>query len=568
LLLSSIMYPFQPKSLRMRYLFFAFVAMLSLPLAGKAQQGSTSAPATTPHIGLVSIAPGRFDLFPGTTNSVNLSYDSAFRLAIHIKPGQVLHVASVVTLNRGQDFVTAIKKKNVKHDYTPVTDPDTTFGPVADIDFVAGEFKPGKHYALYITEDIAPDVFTVAGDSGLLQLYYAAISKNDSDSWHLAQKGWSAIRTKQANALGGVASIGPYQPGIDFYKKYVYKIHTQYFDLEGKLDQNRKLLGDPAFALLHASVALITSVYPGNTPVANTSSSCSMSAPCDSTCKCRSLIQGLYAIAQDKDLFTQVLSGVFSLDDVLKSVAEVKPAKNIPDQLTNVSTTLKDVQFLRGCLFGNNAKTQNNKDIEDIVQALYTSLVASFNDLKQLADYKQQIFKLLIKPSPDDGVIYFSGADLEDLNAYIFNFQTRTNLHFTPIFGYAVYKFGPTYDFSPYLGFQVNIEPMNLNTNFADIRYKSIWQRLAFMTAWTLKSVAYPGKRSDFFGNSSSLLTGIGFKFSHFVMINASALWFKDLDPNPYSTRKNIVCVPSLSLSINLSIPTILNGFTSLIPAL
>ncbi|HMG68771.1 MAG TPA: hypothetical protein VK588_13825, partial [Chitinophagaceae bacterium] len=82
------------------------------------------------------------------------------------------------------------------------------------------------------------------------------------------------------------------------------------------------------------------------------------------------------------------------------------------------------------------------------------------------------------------------------------------------------------------------------------------------------RSVSSPGKRTDFFGNSSSLITAFGFKLNHVFMLNYGALWFKEINPNPFITDKKLKATPSLSLSINLAIRDLLNGFTTLIPSL
>jgi hypothetical protein len=136
----------------------------------------------------------------------------------------------------------------------------------------------------------------------------------------------------------------------------------------------------------------------------------------------------------------------------------------------------------------------------------------------------------------------------------------------TPVFGYAFYGFQKGFSgFTPYLGFQVNFQGMNRNDPFNQIKRKTIWQRTCFTTAWTLTSVQEVNKRDDLF-DKSSLITALGYKLSHVMMLNAGVLWFKKENPNVLITDKSVAATPVLSLSLNLEIEKLLNGFTKLIP--
>ncbi|HVM87911.1 MAG TPA: hypothetical protein VMT76_06960 [Puia sp.] len=166
-----------------------------------------------------------------------------------------------------------------------------------------------------------------------------------------------------------------------------------------------------------------------------------------------------------------------------------------------------------------------------------------------------------------------SKIDMYGANSFIIDFQTRTAVHITPVFGYCYYGFGSLFGagmqgFSPYLGFQINFEPLNQNVPFRLINQKHFWQRLCFTTGWTLASIAKAGKRSDFFGNSTSLYTALGLKLSHVFTFNAGALWFRANNPNPVVTDKAIACIPSASLSINFTASQLLGDFVKLIPSL
>jgi hypothetical protein len=160
----------------------------------------------------------------------------------------------------------------------------------------------------------------------------------------------------------------------------------------------------------------------------------------------------------------------------------------------------------------------------------------------------------------------FIDVDITEVDTYIYNFQARNEMAITPVFGYAFYGFQKGFSgFTPYLGFQVNFQGMNRNDPFNQIKRKTIWQRTCFTTAWTLTSVQEVNKRDDLF-DKSSLITALGYKLSHVMMLNAGVLWFKKENPNVLITDKSVAATPVLSLSLNLEIEKLLNGFTKLIP--
>jgi hypothetical protein len=140
-------------------------------------------------------------------------------------------------------------------------------------------------------------------------------------------------------------------------------------------------------------------------------------------------------------------------------------------------------------------------------------------------------------------------------------------MYILPAFGYAIYGFQKNFtNFTPYIALVVSLAPADDKIGFRDLKGKTVWQRLTFITGVTLAPLQEPTKRDDLFKNGSNLIVGFGYKFSHIISINAGALVFKKEDPNPFITTKKVTATPYVSFSLNLKLKTLWDGFTNLIP--
>jgi hypothetical protein len=145
----------------------------------------------------------------------------------------------------------------------------------------------------------------------------------------------------------------------------------------------------------------------------------------------------------------------------------------------------------------------------------------------------------------------------------VLNFQTRADTRIIPDFGLIFYGLDAQNDFvgfTPYLGFRVNLRPINKDIPFSKYPDKTIFHYTSIMMGWSLTSVSEKGKREDLFG-SKSFLTGIGIKlYSHSIMLNAGTLWFHKIDPNPVINTKSIAVAPYVGISVDLKLKDLVGG--------
>jgi hypothetical protein len=564
---------------RIRHLFLSTcLAACLYTTQAQGQGGSTTpAPANPAAKSNPAAAPARIDFYPGSAGSFNLPYDSAFTLGIHYKKGQLMYGATFVEIRGNETVQQAVANPSGRITLKAYLGKDTS-DPVYNVEFrypgkkSAGMIRPARRYALLITHDLISGIYSTSNDNGFLKDMYDYFSSTTNDSaggYTRLEATYNSIKTRNtySDSKGNKFLTMPdFSVVFTYYITSIYPKHKDYFTLLNQINTNTDVQNLVTFADLTAVAGCMTTLYGLIQAKGCSGKAAGGAACCDSICATLSTLQALLFLGANETFFTLLLKGQVSIGDILKNPADIKLASDPSGLQKNLHTTQDALTALQNALFRYGFET-NNHCVDQLVNNLQTYGTQRAASISKLIKLKQDIYNLVVG-TVQGSQVCFSGIDVDAFDTYTFNFQSRTALYLTPVFGYAVYKFGVTYDFSPYLGVQVNFEPLNQNVPFNQIQKKELWQRLSFVTAWTLKSVSYPGKRQDFFAGTSSLITGLGFKLSHVVMINGSALWFKALDPNPYSTQKNIVCVPSLSLSLNLTIKDLLNGFTSLIPSL
>ncbi len=291
------------------------------------------------------------------------------------------------------------------------------------------------------------------------------------------------------------------------------------------------------------------------------------STRCIDTCKVSNLILSLNKInCNNINAFIKGLSGLSNIEQNEKYLKDSKfelRKANIEKSISDLYEVINLVVNFRIQL----SSTQECKNQLNCLDEISNCLNELITELNNSNKRTSEILKL----TSDLKSIYinsrlFIDYDVAGVNTYIYNFQARNEMAITPVFGYAYYGFQTGFSgFTPYLGFQVNFQGVNRDVPFNQIKRKTFWQRTCFTTAWTLTGIQEPNKRYDLF-DKSSLITALGFKFSHIAMLNSGVLWFKKENPNALESSKSIAATPVLSLSLNLEIEKLLNGFTKLIP--
>lgn len=257
----------------------------------------------------------------------------------------------------------------------------------------------------------------------------------------------------------------------------------------------------------------------------------------------------------------KTVTGVVSLNSLF---AETKSKLTEKEKLGNISislTTLKQIKSLFEILILQSRLNDPGNDLqhfEDFIlqltnQQLYLkSIIKEYKVIKDSISSKSYFFE----PSVIGG------------GTVIYDFKTRAKLQITPDFGYVAYGFQKGFtSFTPYLGFHINFRAVDKNIPFKNYPNKTIFHHLSFMTGWTLAGVSRQNKRENFF-SSNSLLSGLGYKLSNAIRLNAGAMWFYKNDPNPLIDNRKIACTIYTGISIDLDIKEFLQDFTSLKPNL
>lgn len=291
------------------------------------------------------------------------------------------------------------------------------------------------------------------------------------------------------------------------------------------------------------------------------------SIKCLDTCKISSLI--LYLNKINCSNITYLLKGNAVLSNLEQTENYIKDGK-YDLRRTNIEKSLSDLYEIRNLIVNFKTQLTTTQECKNQICCLDELSIIIDKLISELINTNKRVSEIKKLTSDQESIFVnsrlFIDHDVAGVNTYIYNFQARNEMAITPVFGYAYYGFQKGFSgFTPYLGFQINFQGLNRNDPFNQIKRKTIWQRTCFTTAWTLTGVQEPNKRYDLFSNSS-LITALGFKFSHVVMLNGGVLWFKKENPNALVTSKSIAAAPVLSLSLNLEIEKLLNGFTKLIP--
>ncbi|GAB3858094.1 hypothetical protein GCM10028822_32840 [Hymenobacter terrigena] len=181
-----------------------------------------------------------------------------------------------------------------------------------------------------------------------------------------------------------------------------------------------------------------------------------------------------------------------------------------------------------------------------------------------------------------------SSIGLSDLHqvggtTVVASFESRTKFSITPDFGLVTTRIGKDggnpYALMPYLGFQVNLRPLNRDIPFWMYKHKPL-HYASIMVGYTQVSIDNGPKKSpgadsvaNFF-NKSTLITGAGFRLGNAVRLTGGLVWYfqyntsnPDVKPIVYD-RRRLQTWPFVGVSVDLSLTTLLNGISEIIPGI
>jgi hypothetical protein len=166
---------------------------------------------------------------------------------------------------------------------------------------------------------------------------------------------------------------------------------------------------------------------------------------------------------------------------------------------------------------------------------------------------------------------------------FVYSFEVRSKLSISPDFGVVTTRLGNDdandYPFVPYLGFQVNLRPINRDIDFKSYRH-NFWHRPSIMLGWSLVSIDSDSLRgagkdsvSSFFSKGKgTLLTGLGFRLNGAIRVTAGYMWYFNFsrsaaNPAIYD-RRRLRAWPYLGMSLDLNLKDLLSGITDIFTGL
>lgn len=272
-------------------------------------------------------------------------------------------------------------------------------------------------------------------------------------------------------------------------------------------------------------------------------------------------LSNLYA--EDSVYYTKLLSGAISLRQPVISKFNEQP----DSAAANLTTSLNDLNRLRALLndyYAQNALAVDSppySDLQVALDSLIGKLSSALEESKKITEQRGKITKAISQS--------FESPIILNESTLINNLQTRGQLVLVPDFGLIWYGFIPYNankqftSISPYFGVEVNWRPLDKNWPYHSIPYNK-WYSLSHwstMVGVTLISVAYPGKRTDLFSNTS-LMLGMGYRLGSAIRIIGGALFF-DKYTSYFSINKNLAATPYAGVSIDLDFKKIFEPIVS-----
>jgi hypothetical protein len=213
---------------------------------------------------------------------------------------------------------------------------------------------------------------------------------------------------------------------------------------------------------------------------------------------------------------------------------------------------------------------------QQLSNELFTSIQSEINCLEALSKHLAPLFKSAIelrKALNQNAQIKHTqklgnNGEVLALNTNIINFKTRGENLINPCFGFVALgtlqsSKSTFWDVPGYIGFHINLRPIDKNIPFRLLPNRGIQHYLSFFAALTLTSLGEEGKREDLFGKKS-LLTGVGFRVNNAIRLTAGTAWVKKIDPDPITTKKSAAVLPYIGVSVDLDLKGLFGGLSSL----
>lgn len=269
--------------------------------------------------------------------------------------------------------------------------------------------------------------------------------------------------------------------------------------------------------------------------------------------------------------YTNLLNGRISLDAGNDKVLNESEIINRQENIKKTKKSLKDIQKLADLLNSRGIAQMN------VVSTNITTFLGHLNGSDANINAMVQSYRSIEGKLIERG--YLDATLIKGGNTYTYNFSTRNSLSIAPDFGLVTTRIGNDgnnpYSFVPYLGFHVNIRPLNRDVPFRSYK-KTLINRISLLAGFSLVDISNGPKgtanlqadSTRSFFKSSTLLTGIGFRLSNVARITFGTMWyFKYVrDTNQLNTTyiykdRSLNFWPFIGLTIDLTPKSIFEGF-------
>lgn len=354
------------------------------------------------------------------------------------------------------------------------------------------------------------------------------------------------------------------QKVIDLHKQKELYSYNNNLPMLNLIDFNDKILDENLFSrvikLLNSCSVCIDSITAWNKSIENRNDFIQ--------------IYSSFSILNDSSISYGYVDLLTDFSGTSKTISLEERVNNISKSMSQIKSMIESINYYYD-LFINKKNESNNKyyEILDYFNDIYNKLSTNVIKINQVI-YKNNIInnnriKLLneIDSCLKYRGIFLSQANFNSVNTYTYNFDTRSKFIMLPDFGFMYYSnIGNSKilnGISPYLGFHVNLRPINTDIPSNKLFNRKFWESLSFNSGALIGSFKKDSTRTGLFGEIA-IFTGVGYALTDWLRVIGGNLWYKANDENPLNNDLKIVTLPYLSLSIDFRLKTISDTFKNI----
>lgn len=274
----------------------------------------------------------------------------------------------------------------------------------------------------------------------------------------------------------------------------------------------------------------------------------------------------------NRDL-SKLMSGEIKLYDTNSSsdLTIQKRRNNLEITLNELQTISAQINYLANNYSGFDLILT---DLNALIISISKNYISTMTAERRIKELKSILSKNKFNfTNPNDkktDTIEFDKVEFYELNSFIGSIATKHKFMITPTASYSYLnpmniKSDSHTDLSfrhfPSLGFSFVLKPINRDITF-NTYDKNLFQIISIDLGWSLVNFSQEGKYDNYFENST-FFTGLGFRFNNTFRAQAGLQWLNEIDK--IQNKRNVLSIPTISLSIDLVAKDLFNGFFDII---